>query len=554
MISNKIVKASYLGNGVTRQWGIPFSYTDTSQICVALLENDVQTILDSNDYTVNTGSGVVVYPKTNDDPPIAAGVVLVVFRDTDITQLSDLTNQGGAWPETIENSLDKLTQIAQEQGEALERSVKVYISSDEKPEELITNLYEKAAEATASASAAAISETNAYNSEIAASASAAAAYNSEVAAGNSATAAGNSATAAGISETNAGNSATAAHNSEVAAAASELAAGNSATAALNSELAAGASETNAGNSATASYNSEVAAASSANSAAASASEAAGYAHSVDFRALLRQPSTAYVLGAVVYLPSMGAAMYLECTTAGTTDSGDLVISTPTPNDTVNDGSVVWTIKKAGSDPNALTREITPAFNTRDVITTSGTYTAPVTGWYKITAKGGGGGGAGSTDSSSNGHISASGGGEGGTTLVYEHLNAGDTVMVVIGAGGAGGVAGASGVAGGDTSVTIADTPYMAYGGGAGSVASVVMTGGAGGDGTIKGINGEGGFMSYTIPVAGRSGGGAGGGSGVVSQDGTAGTKGGGGAGGGTGSKAGGAGGDGFVWFEYFATI
>ncbi|WP_159446740.1 hypothetical protein [Anaerovibrio lipolyticus] len=146
---------------------------------MALLENDVQTILDSNDFTVNTGSGVVVYPKTNDDPPIAAGVVLVVFRDTDITQLSDLTNQGGAWPETIETSLDKLTQIAQEQGEALERSVKVSISSDENPEELMTNLYKKAAEATTSASAAAISETNAGNSATAASVSAGAAANSK---------------------------------------------------------------------------------------------------------------------------------------------------------------------------------------------------------------------------------------------------------------------------------------------------------------------------------------------------------------------------------------
>ncbi|WP_027405469.1 hypothetical protein [Anaerovibrio sp. RM50] len=142
MISNKIVKASYSGNGVTRQWGIPFAYTDASQICVALLEDDVQTILDSNDFTVNTGSGVVVYPKSNDDDPIAAGVVLVVFRDTDITQLSDLTNQGGAWPETIEASLDKLTLIAQEQNEKLGRAVLSDITGGTTAEEMIEQIHE----------------------------------------------------------------------------------------------------------------------------------------------------------------------------------------------------------------------------------------------------------------------------------------------------------------------------------------------------------------------------------------------------------------------------
>ena len=71
------------------------------------------------------------------------------------------------------------------------------------------------------------------------------------------------------------------------------------------------------------------------------------AHKNLYGFFLRQPSKYYALGTVVYLPSIGAGLYLECTTAGTTDSGDLVISTPTPNDTVTDGTVTWTIKKIG---------------------------------------------------------------------------------------------------------------------------------------------------------------------------------------------------------------
>ena len=52
MISNTTIKASYAGNGLTRQFSIPFEYTSTSQICVALNEEDEETILDSDDFPV----------------------------------------------------------------------------------------------------------------------------------------------------------------------------------------------------------------------------------------------------------------------------------------------------------------------------------------------------------------------------------------------------------------------------------------------------------------------------------------------------------------------
>ena len=87
----------------------------------------------------------------------------------------------------------------------------------------------------------------------------------------------------------------------------------------------------------------------AHGAAISAHNADTSAHKNLYGFFLRQPSKYYALGTVVYLPSIGAGLYLECTTAGTTGSGDLVISTPTPNDTVTDGTVVWTIHNIKSD-------------------------------------------------------------------------------------------------------------------------------------------------------------------------------------------------------------
>lgn len=202
--------------------------------------------------------------------------------------------------------------------------------------------------------------------------------------------------------------------------------------------------------------------------------------------------------------------------------------------------------------NKLTREQTPAFNKRDVVTVSGTYTAPVTGWYKITVKGGGGGGKGSSHSGTTYLSGGSGGGEGGMSIGFEKMTAGDIVAVVVGAGGAGGAAGGSGGGnGGDTTATVNLTTYT---GGGGQGASSVYRGGTGGTGDIPGAPG-GAPTGYNgtygnIGGAGASGGGNGGGNGS-----SAGVKGGGGGGGSVSTagnnEAGGKGGDGYAWFELF---
>jgi microcystin-dependent protein len=193
---------------------------------------------------------------------------------------------------------------------------------------------------------------------------------------------------------------------------------------------------------------------------------------------------------------------------------------------------------------------------RDVITTSGTYTAPVTGLYKITVKGGGGGGAGGYASGTS-YYHASGGGEGGTTIAYELMTAGQTASVVIGAGGAGGGLGARGASGGDSSITVNGNSY-AGGGGEGGYADNEVSGGCGGAGTIYGAAGGTGHGNYGNIVNGCSGGGEGGGTPWKTVNGAQvtnknGVNGGGGAGGtsSSSSTAGGNGGDGYAWLEYF---
>jgi len=274
---------------------------------------------------------------------------------------------------------------------------------------------------------------------------------------------------------------------------------------------------------------------------------------------------ANLLGGVAFMAQKGFTFnydaeqdyYKGCVVIDPTDElryeciADMAAGTIAPSaDTAN---TYWTIFKSGLD-----REQIPAFNHRDVITTSGTYTAPVTGWYRITVKGGGGGGSNAYNGGSGIYLTGSGGGEGGTTIAYEYMDTNETATIVIGAGGTGAAANASvgsnGSNGGDSSVTVNNNTYTGGGGGG---AITTSAGGAGGSGTIVGAAGESfrRIISTNYLTAGGSGGGCGGAVATSQSAPLAGVNGGGGAGGGLGSDwyGGSDGGNGYVWIEYFDT-
>lgn len=245
----------------------------------------------------------------------------------------------------------------------------------------------------------------------------------------------------------------------------------------------------------------------------------------------------YYAGCIVIDPSDG--LRYECI-------ADMTAGTKAPHDDTT--NIYWTIFKSGLD-----REQIPAFNHRDVITTSGTYTAPVDGWYKTTVKGGGGGGAGGQRVSSV-FTTGGGGGEGGTTIAYKYMAGGATAAVVIGAGGTGGTTGGNaGANGGDSSVTIDGNTVTAGGGQGGAKQS----GGAGGTGTIIGCAGGIGIHGTNGNNGGSGGGNGGGVFDYMTEVVTPATNGGGGNGGAVSASmlnAGSDGGDGYVWFEYFAAV
>ena len=63
----------------------------------------------------------------------------------------------------------------------------------------------------------------------------------------------------------------------------------------------------------------------------------------------RQPLTAYALKDIRYYNELPVGWYLECSTAGTSGSGDITLPTPlAENATITDGTVTWKVRKISS--------------------------------------------------------------------------------------------------------------------------------------------------------------------------------------------------------------
>lgn len=177
------------------------------------------------------------------------------------------------------------------------------------------------------------------------------------------------------------------------------------------------------------------------------------------------------------------------------------------------------------------------YNTREILTTSGTYTAPASGWYKVICIGGGGGGGSSVKG---GTYGAGGAGASGAVVSrYIFLDKSREVNYIVGSGGTGGAANAraSGTAGGKTTFLSCEadggegggygnTGWWTYpqtgtmGGefgpgvgstGGGTLPSALPSRGANGGSNIYCSGGTGTFGAAGAPTAGYGGGGGGGG-------------------------------------------
>ncbi len=126
-VSTTTSKVSYSGNGSTTVFAYTFKVFDEDDLTVILRDNTtgtetVQTI--TTNYTVsgvgNANGGNVTFGTAP-----ASGKTIVVRRESDQTQTTDYTPNDPFPAEAHEDALDKLTFIAQEVQEELDRAIKI---------------------------------------------------------------------------------------------------------------------------------------------------------------------------------------------------------------------------------------------------------------------------------------------------------------------------------------------------------------------------------------------------------------------------------------------
>lgn len=159
-ISSETRKAGpFTGNDSTTVF--PFTFKVFEETDVVVIHTDtslgVETTLTKDvDYTVSLNADQNASPggTVTLGDALATGYTLTLTSDVPMLQAVDLTNQGGFYPNVINNALDRLTVFAQQLNDAAERAVKVPISSATDPDALIASVIAAAASAAASAATA----------------------------------------------------------------------------------------------------------------------------------------------------------------------------------------------------------------------------------------------------------------------------------------------------------------------------------------------------------------------------------------------------------------
>ena len=176
-VSSQTNKVIYVGNGVAKEYALPFPFLDQNDIRVRQKLGEIQT--ERTDWTVENGNLVFAAAPEN-------GAEIAIVREVPLTQETDYRDNEILHAETLERNFDKLTMQVQQLAEKSARAVTVDIFDDTQAAELIPSIRkavsdcQKAVEktaanitaaaeqvqtATAQATAAATSATNAATSE-----------------------------------------------------------------------------------------------------------------------------------------------------------------------------------------------------------------------------------------------------------------------------------------------------------------------------------------------------------------------------------------------------
>ncbi len=150
------IKEIYEGNGAAKVFPVPFGYSKTDDIRLMFTDiNNMEWAVISNFKIQVTESGDtnVTYPVIGD--PIAMGTRLTVYRSTPQAQIVDLIYGGAFNPDVLEKDVfDRIVMMIQELQEAINRSIKVPLSSDVNTDDVINSIYDEVHKAEAAAQSA----------------------------------------------------------------------------------------------------------------------------------------------------------------------------------------------------------------------------------------------------------------------------------------------------------------------------------------------------------------------------------------------------------------
>jgi hypothetical protein len=145
MIQIRGRKDFFYGNGLAREFTLSFPAPDApigAQYIYMIVSNedgsDSVPVLTNYTLTRHGETISLTYPVSGD--PLAPGKKLTVFRKLPLVQPTDLENGDTFFAETIEYTFDWLEMQIQELKEELDRALKVPLSSDRTPEEVMAEI------------------------------------------------------------------------------------------------------------------------------------------------------------------------------------------------------------------------------------------------------------------------------------------------------------------------------------------------------------------------------------------------------------------------------
>ena len=169
-VSSQTNKVIYIGNGIAKEFAIPFLFLDQSDVKVTQKLNDIQT--ERTDWEIVSGNIVFKAAPEN-------GAEIAIVREVPLTQETDYRDNEILHAETLERNFDKLTMQVQQLKEQIDRAVTVDMFDDTQAASLIPSIRKAVSDcqtavattaanaqtATERASAASTSATNAALSE-----------------------------------------------------------------------------------------------------------------------------------------------------------------------------------------------------------------------------------------------------------------------------------------------------------------------------------------------------------------------------------------------------